>query len=206
MTVPGQTAHGVIIKALSTNDVAGVDPVTSLPTIDLTSHEPERNFRDTVFPASLVNLTRARGLGGDPAPVARPDRRPVPAGDAARPDRDRAPRAVGLVRGRVLDEPGLLAAGDQAGRLDLRRLARHDRRRDLGTGAARGGDRQRHDVVAVRRARERPRYEPLDGDRARGEPGRGRRDGAGHGRQRRLQLQQGLQLHLDRGHRRARRS
>ena len=64
VTVPGQTAHGVIIKALSTNDVTGVDPVTSLPTIDLTSHEPERNFRDTVFPASLVNLTRARGLGG----------------------------------------------------------------------------------------------------------------------------------------------
>jgi hypothetical protein len=44
--------------------VGGVDPVTSLPTIDLTSHEPERNFRDTVFPASIVNLTRARTLGG----------------------------------------------------------------------------------------------------------------------------------------------
>jgi CSLREA domain-containing protein len=64
VTVPGQTAHGVIIKALATNDVGGVDPVTSLPTIDLSSHEPERNFRDTVFPASIVNLTRARGIGG----------------------------------------------------------------------------------------------------------------------------------------------
>ena len=64
VTVADQTAHGVIIKALSTKDELGVDPVTSLPTIDLSSHEPERNFRDTVFPASLVNLTRARTLGG----------------------------------------------------------------------------------------------------------------------------------------------
>jgi hypothetical protein len=56
----GLVAHGVIVRALSTNDVAGVDPATSLPTIDLSSHEPERNFRDTVFPASLVNLTRTR--------------------------------------------------------------------------------------------------------------------------------------------------
>jgi hypothetical protein len=64
VTVAGQTAHGVIIKALSTFDTEGVDPVTSLPTIDLSSHEPERNFRDTVFPASIVNLTRARTPGG----------------------------------------------------------------------------------------------------------------------------------------------
>ena len=62
-TVPGQLAKGVIIKRLVTNDVVGVDPATSLPTIDLSSHEPERDFRDTVFPASLVNLTTARRLG-----------------------------------------------------------------------------------------------------------------------------------------------
>ena len=63
VTVPGQTAKGVIITSLRTNDVADVDPATSLPTIDLGSHEPERAFRDTVFPANLVNLTTARRLG-----------------------------------------------------------------------------------------------------------------------------------------------
>ncbi len=63
VTVPGQTAKGVIITSLRTNDVANVDPATSLPTIDLGSHEPERGFRDTVFPANLVNLTSARRLG-----------------------------------------------------------------------------------------------------------------------------------------------
>ncbi|MDQ3163873.1 MAG: PxKF domain-containing protein, partial [Actinomycetota bacterium] len=63
VTVPGQTAKGVIITALDSFDTGGVDPATSLPTIDLSGHEPERDFKDTVFPANLVNLTTARRLG-----------------------------------------------------------------------------------------------------------------------------------------------
>jgi CSLREA domain-containing protein len=65
VTVTGKTAHGVIITSLVTNDMNGIDPVLAQPTIDLGAHEPERNFRDTVFPANLVNLTRSRALGGD---------------------------------------------------------------------------------------------------------------------------------------------
>jgi hypothetical protein len=65
VTVPGQVARGIIIKSLVTNDVLGVDPVVARPIVDLSAHEPEPNFRDVVFPANLVNLTRSRGLRGD---------------------------------------------------------------------------------------------------------------------------------------------
>jgi CSLREA domain-containing protein len=65
VTVPGLVAHGVIVKALSTTDVTGIDPVLATPTIDLSENEPERNFRPPYWPASFVNLTRSRQLGSD---------------------------------------------------------------------------------------------------------------------------------------------
>jgi Tol biopolymer transport system component len=63
-TKPGLVATGVMIKALSTEDVANVDPVNATPTIDLAANELERNFRPLVFPASPVELTRSRSYAG----------------------------------------------------------------------------------------------------------------------------------------------
>jgi hypothetical protein len=65
VTVPGLVAHGVVVKALSTTDVGGVDPVLATPTIDLGAHETERNFIPPYWPASFVNLTRSRQLGAE---------------------------------------------------------------------------------------------------------------------------------------------
>jgi WD40 repeat protein len=59
VTVPGKVAHGAVIMDLETSDVAGVNPLLAQPTIDLSDHELERNFRDVAFPASFLNLTRS---------------------------------------------------------------------------------------------------------------------------------------------------
>ncbi len=65
ITRPGLVATGVIIKSLQTHDVGGVDPVHATPTIDLAANERERRFRELIFPANSVSLTRSRGAGGE---------------------------------------------------------------------------------------------------------------------------------------------
>ena len=59
VTVPGTVAHGVIVKSLATTDVNGVDPALALPTIDLSAHEPERNFGTS---SSRPTSSTSRGL------------------------------------------------------------------------------------------------------------------------------------------------
>lgn len=63
VTVPGKVAHGTVIMGLETRDVEGVNPLLAQPTIDLSDHELERNFRDVAFPASFLNLTRSNRNG-----------------------------------------------------------------------------------------------------------------------------------------------
>ena len=65
VTRPGLVATGVIIKSLRTHDVGGVDPVHATPTIDLAANERERRFRELIFPANSVSLTRSRGASGE---------------------------------------------------------------------------------------------------------------------------------------------
>ncbi|MGH2995965.1 MAG: PxKF domain-containing protein, partial [Gaiellaceae bacterium] len=63
VTHPTQSARGIIIRSLVTSDTGGVNPGTSTPTIDFTDHEYERSYRNIVFPANHVNLTRSREFG-----------------------------------------------------------------------------------------------------------------------------------------------
>ena len=65
ITRPGLVATGVIIRSLQTHDVGGVDPVLATPTIDLAANEAERRFRELIFPANSVALTRSRGPSGE---------------------------------------------------------------------------------------------------------------------------------------------
>ena len=65
VTQPGLVATGAMITSLQTHDVGPVDPVNATPTIDLAANEPERKFREQIFPANLVSLTRSRGPAGD---------------------------------------------------------------------------------------------------------------------------------------------
>ncbi|MDX6422776.1 MAG: large repetitive protein, partial [Gaiellaceae bacterium] len=65
ITRPGLVATGVIIKSLQTHDVGGVDPVHATPTIDFAANERERRFRELIFPANSVALTRSRGASGE---------------------------------------------------------------------------------------------------------------------------------------------
>ena len=65
VTRPGLVATGAIIKSLQTQDVGNVDPVHATPTIDLAANERERRFRELIFPANSVSLTRSRGASGE---------------------------------------------------------------------------------------------------------------------------------------------
>jgi hypothetical protein len=60
MTIPvgsaGQTAHGAVITALTTHDVA-LNPVVSTPTIDLTSSTPEAPVGGGAWPARSTTIT-----------------------------------------------------------------------------------------------------------------------------------------------------
>lgn len=53
--------HGAVIEDLGSDDITGVDPLYSRPTIDLTANEPEREAESLAFPAQLqsVNLMKA---------------------------------------------------------------------------------------------------------------------------------------------------
>ena len=187
---------GSIIKALATNDVEGVDPVLAIPTIDLSAHEPERNFRDVVFPANLVNLTRvARRWAATSA------RRFVLNAGQYRPDTPRRRR------------PGSSASCSRSTSRSRTRRARTSRRRRSSRSArpstaarrhdrgrrrpspceARGSALQRHASAGSSSSSTTSPGRPFwTDDRDRDAPGRGRRDGAGHGRQRRLQHNKGF--------------
>ncbi|HEX9695551.1 MAG TPA: PxKF domain-containing protein [Actinomycetota bacterium] len=67
VTVAGLLPHGVIVKALQTQDVPGVDPVLGNPTIARAANEPERPAVDIVYPANLVTLARSKPFGSERA-------------------------------------------------------------------------------------------------------------------------------------------
>ena len=59
-----QRAHGVLIDALQTHDVAGnVDPLIATPMIDLAAHEPESKVTDVTFPATFATLNHWTAFG-----------------------------------------------------------------------------------------------------------------------------------------------
>ena len=57
-------ARGGLVTALTSRDVAGVDPVIHRPTVDLASREPEPTTVDNQFPASLTSVGTAADLVG----------------------------------------------------------------------------------------------------------------------------------------------
>ncbi|MEX2211078.1 MAG: ABC transporter substrate-binding protein, partial [Gaiellaceae bacterium] len=66
LTFPFETAgplsaHGVRLRALSTGDVTGVDPLYGNATIANSDREPEPNIVDTFWPASPISLHRLPG-------------------------------------------------------------------------------------------------------------------------------------------------
>jgi hypothetical protein len=59
-----QRAHGILIDALQTHDVAGnVDPLIATPMIDLAAHEPESKVTDVTFPATFATLNHWTAFG-----------------------------------------------------------------------------------------------------------------------------------------------
>ena len=59
-----QRAHGVLIDALQTHDVAGnIDPLIATPMIDLAAHEPESKVTDVTFPATFASLNHWTAFG-----------------------------------------------------------------------------------------------------------------------------------------------
>ena len=59
-----QRAHGVLIDALQTHDIAGnVDPLIATPMIDLAAHEPESKVTDVTFPATFATLNHWTAFG-----------------------------------------------------------------------------------------------------------------------------------------------
>jgi PKD repeat protein len=59
-----EDAHGVLITGLTSNDVAGVDPVYARPIVDSSTAEPELPFADVAFPAKIQTLVTQRTLDG----------------------------------------------------------------------------------------------------------------------------------------------
>ncbi len=64
-TRAGQTAHGVIIDTLASQDHSPFNPANVTPTVDLAANEPEPQFNDQAWPTkvpTLVSLTDVNGL------------------------------------------------------------------------------------------------------------------------------------------------
>jgi ABC-type oligopeptide transport system substrate-binding subunit/Tol biopolymer transport system component len=61
----GEVAHGVLIDALSSHDIANFNPNNVRPTVDLSANEPEPQFTEQAWPTkvpTLVSLERDDGL------------------------------------------------------------------------------------------------------------------------------------------------
>ncbi len=63
VTVPGNTATGIILKGLATSDVPVGDFARGLPTIDLSANEPEPSANGDIYPANLLHLSTTRPFG-----------------------------------------------------------------------------------------------------------------------------------------------
>jgi Tol biopolymer transport system component len=63
VTVPGQTATGVLLTGLETSDITVADFARALPTIDLSANEPEQAANDDIYPANLVRLSTSKPFG-----------------------------------------------------------------------------------------------------------------------------------------------
>jgi uncharacterized delta-60 repeat protein len=85
-------AHSFLIESLTTHDVAGVNPVLALPTVDTSAHEPEPTATNPFFPATLATVQNQA------TPDGRRDLLTFVAGST----RDDTQRLVDSVGGRVM--------------------------------------------------------------------------------------------------------
>jgi hypothetical protein len=65
VTAQNSSAHGFIVKSLSTADTGNIAPALAYPTVDLSSHEPAPNFQDDLYPANFTRIDRSNTFGAE---------------------------------------------------------------------------------------------------------------------------------------------
>jgi hypothetical protein len=65
VTAQGASAHGFIVKSLTTTDTGNITPALAYPTVDLSSHEPAPNFQDDLYPANFTRIDRSNAFGAE---------------------------------------------------------------------------------------------------------------------------------------------
>jgi streptogramin lyase len=65
VTAQSSSAHGFIVKSLTTDDTGNITPALAYPTVDLSSHEPAPNFQDDLYPANFTRIDRSNTFGAE---------------------------------------------------------------------------------------------------------------------------------------------